>query len=193
VSGDDRGPGRGHADGKPRSCWLRLRAPAPLSRAPTARSQAIPAAGRVPPREAGRGAPGPLPSVDGRAIDPWHLATILEGLSLRMDPYLSMLDRDAIFDAARHAFDQYQWVVTPDFDQEGEIQAVETALAGASGATTPITGGRGLHAWLGRHWRRQGIFRWPIRATIPNAMVPRDLAAYRARLDPTPRLSADHP
>jgi hypothetical protein len=69
-------------------------------------------------------------AVDGQAIDPWHLATILEGLCLRMDPYLSMLDRDAIFDAARHAFDQYQWLVTPNFDQEGEIQAVETALAG---------------------------------------------------------------
>jgi hypothetical protein len=64
-------------------------------------------------------------AVDGHGIDPWHLAAVLEGLRLRIDPYLSMRDRGAIFDAARHAFDQYQWLVTPDFDQEGEIQAAE--------------------------------------------------------------------
>src|SRR5580658_9124668 len=55
-------------------------------------------------------------AVDGNAIDPWHLAAVLEGLRLRMDPSLDMLDRGALFDAARHAFDQYQWLVTPDFD-----------------------------------------------------------------------------
>ncbi|MGH7086182.1 MAG: hypothetical protein ACREFN_14450, partial [Acetobacteraceae bacterium] len=113
-------------------------------------------------------------AVDGHAIDPWHLAAILEGLRLRMDPYLSMLDRGAIFDAARHAFDQYQWLVTPDFDQEGEVQAAEKALAGTSATTPLIAGGRGFHAWIDRggdrragraalirFWRRQSVLRAP--------------------------------
>jgi hypothetical protein len=72
-------------------------------------------------------------AVDGHGIDPWHLAAVLEGLRLRMDPSLSMLDRGAIFDAARHAFDQYQWLVTPDFYKESEVQAAEKVLATAPG------------------------------------------------------------
>jgi hypothetical protein len=133
-------------------------------------------------------------AVDGHAIDPWHLAAIFEGLRLRMDPYLSIFDRGAIFDAARHAFDQYQWLVTPDFDQEGEIQAAETALAAAIGATALIAAGRGLHAWLERggarppgraalirHWRRQGLLRVPypllgaasLRGDLPWALASR--------------------
>jgi hypothetical protein len=50
----------------------------------------------------------------------------------------------------RHAFDQYQWLVTPDFDQEGEVQAAEKVLATASGATPLLAGARGLHAWIDR-------------------------------------------
>jgi hypothetical protein len=117
-------------------------------------------------------------AVDGHGIDPWHLAAVLEGLRLRMDPSLSMLDRGAIFDAARHAFDQYQWLVTPDFDQEGEVQAAEKLLSGASGATPLLAAGRGFHDWvdrggdrragrsaLVRFWHRQHLLRVPFPLT----------------------------
>ena len=100
-------------------------------------------------------------AVDGHGIDPWHLAAMLEGLRLRMDLSLSIMDRGAIFDAARHAFDQYQWLVSPDFDQEGVVQAAERGLAAASGATPLIAAARGFHAWLD-----QGGDRRPGRAAL---------------------------
>ena len=76
-------------------------------------------------------------AVDGQAIDPWHLAAVLEGLRLRMDHALRIIDRGVIFEAARHALDLHQWLVAPDFDQEGEVQRAETGpgAAAASGAT----------------------------------------------------------
>jgi hypothetical protein len=74
---------------------------------------------------------------------------VLEGLRLRMDPSLAMRDRGSLFDAARHAVDQYQWLVFPDFDQEGEVQAAERVLAAAPGATPLLAGANGLHAWIG--------------------------------------------
>src|SRR4051794_29882630 len=42
-------------------------------------------------------------AVDGQAIDPWHLAALLEGLRLRMDHGLRIIDRGTIFEAARYA------------------------------------------------------------------------------------------
>jgi hypothetical protein len=35
-------------------------------------------------------------AVDGQAIDPWHLAAVLEGLRLRMDHALRIIDRGMI-------------------------------------------------------------------------------------------------
>ena len=66
--------------------------------------------------------------VDGQMIEPWHLAALLEGVRLRMDPWLSLAERGDIFDAARHAFSMHQWIVEPDFDQEGEIQVAMKAI-----------------------------------------------------------------
>src|ERR1039457_4474367 len=66
-------------------------------------------------------------AVDGRLIDPWHLAALLEGLRLRLDSSLSIIDRRVIFDAARHAFGLHQWITAPDFDQEGAVQQAEKA------------------------------------------------------------------
>ncbi|MBS0639581.1 MAG: hypothetical protein JSS43_06895 [Proteobacteria bacterium] len=113
-------------------------------------------------------------AADGHAIDPWHLAALLEGLRLRMDPYLTMLDRGAIFDAARHAFDQYQWLVRPDFDEEGEIQAAERLLAAAPGAAPLLAGAHGFYQWIDqggdrragrtalvRFWQRHGLLHAP--------------------------------
>ena len=44
-------------------------------------------------------------AVDGQLIDPWHLAATIEGLRLRMDPYLRIIDRGDILDKARAALD----------------------------------------------------------------------------------------
>ena len=90
-------------------------------------------------------------AVDGQAIDPWHLAAVLEGFRLRMDSALRIIDRGAILAAARHALDLHQWLVAPDFDQEGAVQRAAQVLAdaAASGATPLLAAATGLHAWLG--------------------------------------------
>jgi len=89
-------------------------------------------------------------AVDGQLIDPWHLAAMLEGLRVRAEARRDRLDRGGVIDAARHAFDQYQWLVFPDFDQEGAVRQAAAHLAGfASPGETPLlTAARGLHAWL---------------------------------------------
>src|ERR1700758_3066559 len=68
-------------------------------------------------------------AVDGQLIDPWHLAAVLEGLRLRMDGALRIIDRGVVFDAARHALTLHQWLAAPDFDAEGEVQRAEQHLA----------------------------------------------------------------
>ena len=90
-------------------------------------------------------------AVDGQAIDPWHLAAVLEGFRLRMDGALRIIDRGAILAAARHALDLHQWLVAPDFDQEGAVRQAEQVLAqaAAAGATPLLAAATGLHAWLG--------------------------------------------
>ena len=121
-------------------------------------------------------------AVDGQLIDPWHLAAVLEGLRLRMEGELRIIDRGAIVAAARHALTLHQWLHEPDFDQEGEVQAAEAALAAAAtadGRGTPLlAAAHWLHAWLDegrgrapargalvRFWRRQGLLRAPVPLT----------------------------
>src|SRR5690348_13420790 len=87
-------------------------------------------------------------AADGQAIDPWHLAAVLEGFRLRMDHGLRLIDRGSIFEAARHALAQYQWLVAPDFDQEGEIQRAEKLLAAQPG-TPLLAAAAGLRQWIG--------------------------------------------
>ena len=112
-------------------------------------------------------------AVDGLVIDPWHLAAVLEGFRLRMDGALRIIDRGAILAAARHALDLHQWLVAPDFDQEGDVQRAEQVLAAAaaSGATPLLAAATGLHAWLGGDSRgggdgHSGGARPPIRAAL---------------------------
>ena len=101
-------------------------------------------------------------AVDGKAIDPWHLAAVLEGLRLRMDGELRIIDRGLIVDAARHALDLHQWITAPDFDQEGEVRAAERVLDRPNAATAPLlTAAVGMHAWL-----REGGDRPPIRVAL---------------------------
>lgn len=127
-------------------------------------------------------------AVDGMLIDPWHLAAMLEGLRLHAAARLGRVDRGSIIDAARHAFDQYQWLVFPDFDQEGAVRQAEAHLAGfaAPGETPLLAAAGGLHAWLGagsggagdprgtrppiraalvRLWTRQKLLRTPVPLT----------------------------
>ena len=114
-------------------------------------------------------------AVDGLVIDPWHLAAVLEGCRLRMDGALRIIDRGAILAAARHALDLHQWLVAPDFDQEGAVQRAEQVLAAAaaSGATPLLAAATGLHAWLGGdgHSGGDGHGAWGARPPIRAALV----------------------
>jgi len=125
-------------------------------------------------------------AVDGLAIDPWHLAALIEGLRLRMDHALHIVDRGVIFDAARHAFALHQWLTAPDFDQEGALQQAEKAFAVAAPGTTPLlAAAHGMHAWLDaggdrppvraaliRFWMRQKLLRTPVPLTGAAALRP---------------------
>jgi hypothetical protein len=121
-------------------------------------------------------------AADGMAIDPWHLAATLEGLRFRMDHALRVIDRGVIFEAARHALDQYQWLVTPDFDQEVAVQAAEKMLAAQSG-TALLAAAAGLRQWiedgggrppvraaLVRFWGKQRALRLPLPLTGARAL-----------------------
>jgi hypothetical protein len=100
-------------------------------------------------------------AVDGHAIDPWHLAAVLEGFRLRMDGALRIVDRGAILAAARHALDLHQWLVAPDFDQEGEVQQAEAILAAQAGTTPLLAAADGVRRWIEAGGRRP-----PIRAAL---------------------------
>jgi hypothetical protein len=118
-------------------------------------------------------------AVDGAAIDPWHLAAVLEGLRLRMDGALRIIDRGQIFAAARHALTLHQWLTEPDFDLEGEVKQAEAGLAAYAGRSTPLLAGtQAFHAWiegggarapmraaLVRHWVQHRLLRLPVPLT----------------------------
>ncbi|MGE4529437.1 MAG: hypothetical protein AB7D00_13815 [Rhodospirillaceae bacterium] len=118
-------------------------------------------------------------AVDGQLIDPWHLAATLEGLRLRMDPYLRIIDRGEILDRARAALALHQWIVAPDFDQEGEVQRAEARLAMQPPSLPPlIAAALGLRDWIEagetrpamraamiRFWRKRCLFRLPVPLT----------------------------
>jgi hypothetical protein len=101
-------------------------------------------------------------AVDGQLIDPWHLAAVLEGLRLRMDHAMRIIDRGVIFDAARHALALHQWLTVPDFDQEGEVKQAEAALEASRVGHGPLlSAALGIHSWLDRDGTRP-----PIRAAV---------------------------
>lgn len=118
-------------------------------------------------------------AVDGQLIDPWHLAATLEGLRLRMDPYLRIIDRGEILDRARAALALHQWIVEPDFDQEGEVQRAEAMLATQPTSWPPlIAAAQGFRQWIEsgearpamrsaliRFWRKRQLFRLPVPLT----------------------------
>lgn len=121
-------------------------------------------------------------AVDGHGIDPWHLAAVLEGLRLRMDHALRIVDRGAVFEAARTALTLHQWITEPDFDQEGEVQAAERHLAAAlpggllgaaEGVWSWLQGGGTrppIRAALIRFWVKRRLLRVPVPLTGPRAL-----------------------
>jgi len=128
-------------------------------------------------------------AADGRLIDPWHLAALIEGLRLRMDPMLSIAERGEILEAGRHAFGLHQWLTMPDFDQEREIQCAEKALAAASpGATPLLAAARGMHAWLGA-----GGDRAPIRTALTRFWMSQKMSRTPVPLTGAASLGADAP
>ena len=88
-------------------------------------------------------------AADGELIDPWHLAAIIEGLRLRMDPMLAIAERGAVFEAARTALVLHQWLVAPDFDQEGGVQSAKALLAAQPASLPPLLAGQ---AWAPEFW-----------------------------------------
>jgi hypothetical protein len=127
-----------------------------------------------------------MAAADGQLIDPWHLAALLEGLRLRMDSELRIIDRGQIFAAARHALGLHRWLVDPDFDQEGEVQRAEAYLAAAPDqGGVLLTAGVTVHRWIDgggarapiraalvRHWQKKGVFRLPLPLTGAGALRP---------------------
>jgi hypothetical protein len=125
-------------------------------------------------------------AVDGKAVDPWHLAAVLEGLRLRMDGALRIVDRGAILAAARHALELHQWLTAPDFDQEGAVQVAEADLATYNAGPPLLTAAVWLHAWLAgnghgggrpparaalvRFWTKHRLLRAPVPLTGARAL-----------------------
>jgi hypothetical protein len=123
-------------------------------------------------------------AVDGQLIDPWHLAAMLEGLRMRMDHAMRIIDRGVIFEAARHALVLHQWLTAPDFDQAGEVHQAAAALATPEADASPLlSAALGMHAWLERggarppiraalvrHWTGHHLFRAPVPLTGASAL-----------------------
>ena len=128
-------------------------------------------------------------AVDGSLIDPWHLAAVLEGLRLRMDPTLRIIDRGAIFAAARHALILHQWLTEPDADQEEEVQRAEAHLAAAAVGSTPLlAAAHGMYAWLHRGGERP-----PMRAALIRFWTRHHLLRAPVPLTGAAALQADAP
>jgi hypothetical protein len=92
------------------------------------------------------------------------------------------INRGVIIAAARHALSLHQWIVAPDFDQEGAVQQAERHLAGftATAGTPLLATAHGLQAWL-----VGGGARAPIRSALVRAWV-----RHRVLLVPVPLTGA---
>jgi len=125
---------------------------------------------------------------DGRLIDPWHLAAMIEGVRFRVSGE-TLLDRGLIFAAAGHAFELYRWRVYPDAARRDEIARATThiretalpypALAGAAVA---------VHSWLDR-----GGERAPLRAALSDYWTLRRISHLPLPFSAAAALAAETP
>lgn len=112
-------------------------------------------------------------AVDGKAIDPWHLAALIEGVRFRVDHMPALLDRGMLFAAARHAFGLYRWFAAPDPAQREAICAAADHLETVGDAHSPLLGAAlAVHAWLDRGGERP-----PIRAALVRYLMRRGVTA----------------
>jgi hypothetical protein len=96
--------------------------------------------------------------VDGQAIDPWHLAALIEGVRFRLGQSPALIDRGALFAAAHHAFDLYRWFSAPDEAQRAAIRRASDHLAAVGDGHSPLVGAAfGVHAWLDQDGERPPI------------------------------------
>jgi hypothetical protein len=122
-------------------------------------------------------------AADGLAIDPWHLAAIIEGVRFRMDRAEAIIDRGAIFAAARHALSLWRWFARPDdFQTEATLRA-RAALAASESPSPLIAAALGAHAWLDQHdWSAQDGERPALRAALAQYWQDRRLMPVAAPL-----------
>ena len=107
--------------------------------------------------------------IDGRAIDPWHLAALIEGVRFRLGGSPALIDRGTVFANAHHAFALYRWFSGPDEAQQSAIADAAAHLAAAGDDHSPLLGAAlGVHAWLD-----QGGERPPLRAALATYWVAR--------------------
>ena len=101
-------------------------------------------------------------TVDGRAIDSWHLAALIEGVRFRLGGSPALIDRGAVFAAAHHAFALYRWFSGPDEAQQATIAEAAACLDSVAGGYAPLLGAAlGVHTWLDRGGERP-----PLRAAL---------------------------
>jgi hypothetical protein len=87
--------------------------------------------------------------------------------------------------AARHALMLHQWMVAPDFDEEGEVQKAGQRFVGnAAPAEIPrLATAHGMHALARRRREIQpGVGRHISWQTLPSAGQDRPLRTPRSRL-----------
>ena len=130
-----------------------------------------------------------------------------------MEGALRIIDRGAIFAAARHALSLHQWLTEPDFDQEGEVKRAEAVLAQQVQRMTPLLAAVAFHAWIERggerapmraagHWVRCRLLRLPVPLTgaaalraeapgAPNRWMPVFLNALAEEADDARQLLCD--
>jgi hypothetical protein len=109
-------------------------------------------------------------AADGRLIDPWHLAAVIEGVRFRMDAAITIIDRGALFEAARHAFALWRWFTWPDAEQTHAIEQAAATLAARESPSPLLGAAEAVRLWLDRggerppmraalaqHWQRCGL------------------------------------
>jgi hypothetical protein len=100
-------------------------------------------------------------AIDGRVIDPWHLAAVIEGVRFRMDRAAAIIDRGAIFEAARYALGLWRWFARPSEAQTEAIGCAAATLPAAGRGSALLGAALGVRLWLDHDGERP-----PLRAAL---------------------------